>query len=298
MSNLYAINKEYEEILSGLNFKEIGTYYRNIYKKMLETYPSFNSNEWNVEEHNKIFDSIEEATNIFKKSFPSINVVKYHVKFEELEDKYLKELDLGIYKILTSDLNNIATSIAFQVNAILLDLASMYHYYNYISDVGTHILEIELDVPEELLEPLKPYFTNRSNSSFYGSEALSYLNEHIKVNFKVAEMYIEVFNDFERINFSVEDDVPSDLAEVLNTYNKFYDLGIASIKQFEEMKAAPFKKAIELEAAVKVGNDFNNFTEDEVEKFIESELASAPKYNFETFELIVPENATEEGVVN
>ena len=91
MVNLNKINKDYEEILSGLSFEEIVTYYRNVNMKMLETYPTWNSNKWNIEEHNKLFDSVEEATEIFKKQYPLINIVKYATKLEELELKYLEE---------------------------------------------------------------------------------------------------------------------------------------------------------------------------------------------------------------
>ena len=287
MANLYRINKDYEEILSGLTYEEIVAYYRNINKKLLETYPSLDSHKWNIEEHNKLFDSIEEATIVFKRNFPLINVVKYHAKFEELEEKYLNEHDLGVYKLLTANLNNLATSIALGVNEILLDLTSIYHYYNYINHIGTYILKTELDVPEELLEPLKPYFNNRNNSSFYGATALNYLNEHIRVNFIITENYISVFNDYKRLNFDVED-VPEELVEVLNTYNKFYDLGTESIKKFEEVKETPFKKAIELEAETRTENNYFNYTEEEIEKFIESELASAPAYNFNEFKLELP----------
>ena len=62
MANLNKINKEYNEILSGLTYEEIVAYYRNINKKLLETYPSLDSHKWNVKEHNKLFTSIEEAT--------------------------------------------------------------------------------------------------------------------------------------------------------------------------------------------------------------------------------------------
>ena len=52
MVNVNQLDKDFKEILKGLTFEEIVTYYRSINKKLLETYPSSESMEWNVEEHN------------------------------------------------------------------------------------------------------------------------------------------------------------------------------------------------------------------------------------------------------
>lgn len=296
MVNLNKINKDYEEILSGLSFEEIVTYYRNVNKKMLETYPTLNSNKWNIEEHNKLFDSVEEATDIFKVKYPLINVVKYATKLEELELKYLEEHDLAVYKLLASDLVTLSTSIKFIVNDMLLDLTHIYLYYDYISfaNMGLYIFKEELDVPEELLEPLEPYFYNMKNhNSFYGAKALSYLNDNIQINFKVLEMYIEAFNRNSRINFNAEE-VPEELVEVLGIYNNAYDSGAEAINLFEELKKNPFKKAIEISVeSMKKTEEKPEFFKPDYDKILESKLANAPKYNFTTFELELPT-----GVVN
>lgn len=302
MANLNKINKDYEEILSGLSFEEIVAYYRNINKKMLETYPSLNCNKWNIERHNKIFDSVEEATDIFIAKYPLINVVKYATKFDELEEKYLKEHDLAVYKLLTSDVVTLATSIKYIVKEILQDLSHIYLYYTSVTfaNTGLYFLKEEVNVPEELLEPLEPYFYNmKNNSSFYGAKALSYLNDNIEVNFQVVEMYINAFNDYRRLNFNSKE-LPEDLVEVVEMFNKAYDSGAEAIKEFEELKVNPFKTAVEVVAEVRTKDNFLNYTEEEIQSFIESELAKAPKYNFETFELILPnaEESESEGSVN
>lgn len=302
MANLNKINKDYEEILSGLSFEEIVAYYRNINKKMLETYPSLNCNKWNIERHNKIFDSVEEATDIFIAKYPLINVVKYATKFDELEEKYLKEHDLAVYKLLTSDVVTLSTSIKYIVKEILQDLSHIYLYYTSVTfaNTGLYFLKEEVNVPEELLEPLKPYFYNmKNNSSFYGAKALSYLNDNIEVNFQVVEMYINAFNDYRRLDFNSKE-LPEDLVEVVEMFNKAYDSGAEAIKEFEELKVNPFKTAVEVVAEVRTKDNFLNYTEEEIQSFIESELAKAPKYNFETFELILPnaEESESEGSVN
>lgn len=290
MANLYRINKDYEEILSGLTYEEIVAYYRNINKKLLETYPSLDSHKWKIEEHNKLFDSIENATKVFKKKYPSINIVKYATKLEELEDKYLKEQDLATYKLLTSDIVTLTTSIRFLVKDVLADFSHIYFYYEHItfSNLGMYTFKEELNVPEELLEPLEPYFYNmKNNSTFYGAKALSYLNDNIEVNFKVLEMYINAFNDYRKLDFNPEE-FTEETVEALELFNKVYDSGVKAIEEFEEIKKNPFKKAIEITIEVykKTDNDFT--VKRDYKKLYEEKLASAPKYNFETFELILP----------
>lgn len=291
MVNLNKINKDYEEILSGLSFEEIVTYYRNVNKKMLETYPTLNSNKWNIEEHNKLFDSVEEATDIFKKQYPLINIVKYATKLEELELKYLEEHDLAVYKLLAYALVNLSTSITHIVRDMLLDLTHIYLYYDSITfaNMGMYTLKEEVNVPEELLEPLEPYFYNMKNhNSFYGAKALSFLNDNIQVNFEVLELYIKDFNKKCRINFNAEE-VPEDLVEVLEIYNNAYDSGAKAINRFEELKKNPFKTAIEITVeSMKKIEEKSEFIKHDYDKILESKLAEAPKYNFTTFELELP----------
>ena len=296
MVNLNKINKDYEEILSGLSFEEIVTYYRNVNKKMLETYPTLNSNKWNIEEHNKLFNSVEEATDIFKKQYPLINIVKYATKLEELENKYLEEHDLAVYKLLAYALVNLSNSISHIVHDILMDLTHIYLYYDSITfaNMGMYTLKEEVNVPEELLEPLEPYFYNMKNhNSFYGAKALSFLNDNIQVNFEVLELYIKDFNKKCRINFNAEE-VPEDLVEVLEIYNNAYDSGAKAINHFEELKKNPFKTAIEITVeSMKKIEEKSEFIKHDYDKILESKLAEAPKYNFTTFEIELPT-----GVVN
>ena len=298
MANLNKINKDYEEILLGLSFEEIVAYYRNINKKMLETYPSLDSHKWNIEKHNKLFYSVEEATDVFKTKYPLINVIKYGTKFEELETKYLKELDLATYKLLASGIITLTTSIKFLIKDILSDFSHIYLYYEYATSIGTSILKEELNVPEELLEPLEPYFYNRNNSSFYGAKAISYLNENIEINFQVLEVYLKAFNDnYRRLEFNAEE-FTEETVEFIELYNKHYDSGVKAIEELEGIKEEPFRTAIEISVEVMKKHEEESVLKHNFEKILEHKLASAPKYNFETFELILPtEGVDPEGSV-
>ena len=300
MVNITKLNKDYEEILLGLSSEEITEYYKQLNKKIVNCYPTLNSH-WNDEELTALLTSVDEVTNILSSSYKKDALHRTNIasRYLELSDKYLDELDLATYKLLTSDIVTLSTYIAFIVNDILKDLTHIYLYYTYITfaDMGIYTLEEELNIPKELLEPLEPYFYNmKNNNSFYGAKALSYLNDNIKINFKVLEMFIEDFNDFSKIDFS-SNDIPEELVEVLNRFNKAYDSGVKAIEKFEELKKNPFKTAIEIEANVRTKNStIFNYTEEDIESFIESKLASAPKYNFETFELELPVKENVEGV--
>ena len=101
------------------------------------------------------------------------------------------------------------------------------------------------------------------------------------------------------------EELPEDLVKVLKLYNKSYDFGDETIEEFEENKKQPFKMAVEIcvevkkemdskinDLNIKIGLEPINI---DYEALFKSELVSAPKYDFENFEIILP---TTEGVVN
>jgi len=305
MANLFKIEKEYKQFILGLSSDEVTEYYKQLNKKIIECYPSLNSN-WNNEELDSLLASVEDVTNILSSTYKldSLNRINIASRYLELSDKYLEEIDLATYKILAYQIIGSVTSIQLLFKSIYNDFNHMYLYYDYATSIGTSILEEELNVPEELLEPLEPYFYNKNNSSFYGAKAISFLNDNIKVNLHFLEKYVESFKKFKRMEFNPEE-LPEDLVEVLNLYNKSYDLGIKTIEEFEEIKKQPFKMAVEI--CVKVKKEMDSKINDsnikyglepiniDYEALYKSELASAPKYDFENFELILP---TTEGAVN
>ena len=284
------LENELEEILSELEIEEILAYYRNIHKKLLETYPTLYS-EWNIEERNKLLDSINEATDIFKVKYPSINIANLSILLEEFEKIYLNENDLSRYSLLTANINALSSQIAFLVIDVRTNLGFIYNYYSYAANLGVTALKKEMNIPEELLEPLEPYFNDKNNSSFYGFKALSYLIFQLEADIPILERYIEEFKTFNRLDF-IPEDTPEDLAEILRSYVKIYDSTNDYIKEYEEIKKNPFKQAIEVQAYLRKKNNFPEFDSD---TFISSRLASAPIFDFEKFELIIP---TETGDVN
>ena len=296
MVNLNKVEQDYKDILLNLSPEEITTYYEKFNEKIFETYPTTASSFFDVEEMLKLEDNLEDVTDILKTKYPYINVVNYITKFKVLNDKYLEENDLAVYKLLATDINTIVGMISYLVTFIEGSLMSIYSYYEFATGIGTSILSEELNVPEELLEPLEPYFYNKENTSFYGAKALSWINLDIESNLTLLNEYLKLFEGYTKINYNPEE-VPEDLQKVLNCYNKIYEEGLEYKAKLEELKANPFRKAIEtsVEVKKKMNEELDKhykevFNEEPVykpnyESMLENKIASAPSYNFETFEL-------------
>lgn len=280
MVNVNQLDKDFKEILKGLTFEEIVTYYRSINKKLLETYPSSDSMEWNVEEHNKLFESISDATDVFKKKYPSINTVKYLTKFEVLEDKYLDECNIAYYRRFYTSLLAIYILLGMNISNINFFLNGMYNYLDFVNLCKYSLLEEELGLNAEEIETLEP-------SSYYGAEAQSYINIFLEAEVKIVEEHIEYFKDFRKIDYNPEEYFSEELLKVVNDYNNTYDKTVELIEEYKELKANPFKEAID--NAVKFKIEHSSFlSEEDYEDILQYKIDSAPKYNFETFEIILP----------
>lgn len=280
MVNVNQLDKDFKEILKGLTFEEIVTYYRSINKKLLETYPSSDSMEWNVEEHNKLFESISDATDVFKKKYPSINTVKYLTKFEVLEDKYLDECNIAYYRRFYTSLLAIYILLGMNISNINFFLNGLYNYLDFVNLCKYSLLEEELGLNAEEIESLEP-------SSYYGAEAQSYINIFLEAEVKIVEEHIEYFKDFRKIDYNPEEYFSEELLKVVNDYNNTYDKTVELIEEYKELKANPFKEAID--NAVKFKIEHSSFlSEEDYEDILQYKIDSAPKYNFETFEIILP----------
>ena len=294
MANIKHIEKDYKEILLGLKPEEITEYYKQLNKKLIDCLPSISFSNWNAEEQAVILANIEDVTSILKTKYPNINLTNISSRYINLLDKYLEELDLATYKIRLAKLKELASIIGLIVNGIGTFLDSIYSYYIFRIHLGKDILTLELDVPEELLEPLEPYFKNATNSSYYGVIAESFVNSFIEAEVKGVEKYIDIFRTYFS-EITVPEDIPEDLASVLTEYNEVYSKVIVYIEAYEDLKVNPFKEAVERYVKYTI-DKLSIYTEEDYSRLLEHELASAPSFNFETFELILPEDHVE-GVV-
>ena len=304
MANLYKIEKEYKEFILGLTPEEITEYYKQLNKKIIECYPTLNSN-WKEEELESLLASVNDVTNILSSTYKkdSLNRTNIASRYLELSNKYLNEIDVASIKLQLANLKTVVFIIGMLVNGVEYFLSSIYSNWHKNNLLGTYILEEELGLPEEVAESIKEYSEN--SSSYYGASTISYINSFIEAEVLSMENYISFFKTtYTEIVFSEdvnEEDISEELASVVAEFNKKYKEGLAIIDSFEELKLNPFKTAIKTFVEVMKNKESKtSFIEHDYNAIYESKLASAPKYNFETFELILPtfEEEDPEGSVN
>ena len=292
MANLYKIEKEYKEFILGLTPEEITEYYKQLNKKIIECYPTLNSN-WKEEELESLLASVNDVTNILSSNYKkdSLNRTNIASRYLELSNKYLNEIDVASIKLQLANLKTIVFIIGMVVNGVEYFLSSIYSNWRKNNLLGTYILEEELGLPEEVAESIKEYSEN--SSSYYGASTISYINSFIEAEVLSMENYISFFKTtYTEIVFSEdvnEEDISEELASVVAEFNKKYKEGLTIIDSFEELKLNPFKTAIKTFVEVMKNTESKtSFIEHDYKAIYESYLASAPSYNFETFELILP----------
>ena len=309
-SNINKLNKDFEEILLGLTPEEAVEYYKQLNKKLIKCLPNLNSANFKHEELTSVLANIENITSVFKKEYPLINQTNISLRYLELFNKYLIEVNKAQYKIELEKIKNVVYKIGSKLQYIKYFLDSIYNYYTYRTYVKEGLIENELDVPEDISSVLEPYFNN--SSSYYGATAESYINDFIKLQFENLEKIIDLFNNYfyeldlvpdnpvlfsDKLTKAEIEEFKKEFELIIVEYNEVYNSGLQYIKEFEELKVNPFKEAVEI--SVKTLIEFSSvFNEEDYSRLIENELASAPSYNFETFEIILPNTETIKGVGN
>ena len=288
MVNLNKLNKDYQGILLDLKPEEIEAYIRAVNKKIIETYPTATSDYFNVERFNKLSDNLEETTDFLKTKYPSIIGFEYGSKYAELNKKYFNETEKAFYLLWKYELTNLFNLI--QENIINIDyfLTSIYLYYNYWLHMKENLVINEVGVPEEEIDSLTDYIYNFENrTSFQGLRALNMVNTFIELNLGQLEIYIEKFKEYPKIVY--DDDTSEEVKSIVDNINKIHEEGHEYINKLEELKANPFKNGIEI--IIESENKFDSklgFNRNQ-KKLLEEKIAEAPSYNFETFEIVLPD---------
>lgn len=288
MVNLNKLNKDYQGILLDLKPEEIEAYIRAVNKKIIETYPTATSDYFNVERFNKLSDNLEETTDFLKTKYPSIIGFEYGSKYAELNEKYFNETEKAFYLLWKYELTNLFNLI--QENIINIDyfLTSIYLYYNYWLHMKENLVINEVGVPEEEIDSLTDYIYNFENrTSFQGLRALNMVNTFIELNLGQLEIYIEKFKEYPKIVY--DDDTSEEVKSIVDNINKIHEEGHEYINKLEELKANPFKNGIEI--IIESENKFDSklgFNRNQ-KKLLEEKIAEAPSYNFETFEIVLPD---------
>ena len=288
MANLNKIEHQYKEVLLDLTPQEIENYIQAVNKKIIETYPTSTSDSFNVERFNNLSDNLEETTNFLKSKYPSIIGFDYGSKYVELNKKYFNETEKAFYLLWNYELTNLFNLIKEKIVNIDYFLTSIYLYYNYWLHMKEELVIKEIGVPEEEIDSLRDYIYNFENKiSFHGLRALEMVNTFIELNLKDVELYIEKFKEYPKIVYG--EDTSEEVKSIVDNINKVHEEGHEYINKLEELKVNPFKNGIELiiesESTVnsKLGFNINH------KKLLEEKIAESPSYNFETFEILLPD---------
>ena len=278
MANIKHLEKDYNEILLGLTAEEVFEYYRQLNKKIVNCYPTLNSN-WNEEELNSLLENVEDVTSVLKGNYTKDSLDKTNLssRYLELDSKYTTEIDLAFTKLQYSKLLNISYNIGSVIKNLYYFLMSLYNNYTYLNGLKTVKEDIVLD--------------NEVANVYIDS-----INHFIELEFKELESNVKFFEEwFSEITVPEDNVLPEVVVDSIANYNELYSKCSSLIEEIEELKTNPFKEAILVDVNVTI--EYSSiYTEEDFSKVLEEKTSSAPKYNFETFELILPTN--EDGVVN
>lgn len=275
MANIKHLEKDYKEILLGLTAEEVTEYYKQLNKKIVNCYPTLNTN-WNEEELDFLLASVEDVTSVLKKNYTKASLDRTNLssRYIELDSKYVTEIDLAFTKLSYSKLLNIAYNIGSVLKNLYFFLICLYNGYTYLKDEKTIKESVDLN-------------------SFEASVYIRYINNFIKMEVEEIEANIKLFEDrFSEIDSTGLTDVPEVVVNAISKYNELYSKCSSTIEEYEELKLNPFKKAIEFDVLATI-ETYSKYTEEDYSDLLIFLTASAPSYNFETFEFIVPEGVVE-----
>ena len=299
MANLNKIEQEYKEILYDLKPKEIEAYIESITKKLIETYPTATSDSFNAERYKKLNKNLEDFTEFYKTKYPSVIAYEYGAKYNEVNNKYLFETEKAFYLLLKAEISNLVNTIGRIVVNFRYFFSSMFRYYNYMLHMRTELLKEEIGFSEEDLEPFQEIIYNKNATNFHGNKALNIINTLIEMELEEVESFIKMFIQYPKVVY--DETTPKEIEEIIDSYNYIRSEGYKYIKQLEDLKADPFKEGIELIAEVETKGS-SSWIKD-LEAFYDRRIKwlkeYAPSYNFETFEIILPnaEESESEGSV-
>lgn len=296
MNNIQSIKNNYKEVLLKLNKNEIEALYKNVNKKAVDSLGTVKNNfSYNPDEINKANDELKELDKILVNRFPNIAGLGIATRLDLLIEKYSELTDEAqalICYIKFKDFFNLINSLEGNINYLKIIFNKFYFRYTFRIWNLERLLLDELNVPEDIvLTTLEPYIYD--NNSFYDKSLemdFNFFIEEIVINIESA---IAEIDKYLKVEFNPSSYSNEDIIKTIEGIIELQKIAKESIKSYECIKENPFKRAIEIEAEVKtdilnnlsVGSE-NKYSIDKEKAFI---LTKAPSYNFETFELIVPD---------
>jgi len=255
---------EYERLLLDSSSTEISELYKNINTKFISTIGTVENNfNYDKEEQEKLKDIIQNINRTLKQKYYS-SEIDITTKFNALLKEYLNLQSEYISKEFYS-------TFLFVLNIEQTVFSNLKHMEYILIDLGFN------------------YYANSLPSN------ISFLNATIKLAVEEIEQNINLFNN---LTLNVLDN-PSIFYAELEPMKELIRSSLAKtesyINKYEKLKANPFEEVvkIELNTVEDVYSGKANFIEAEKEQI----LNNVPSYDFNNFELILPEEDIE-GAVN
>ena len=296
MATYKELNRKRKEILLNMKPEEIEVLYNEINKKVIDSLGTVRNNySYDYETIIKANEELEETNRILKTKYPTIEALGSSTRLNLLIEKYeeltteAKELE---FSIIVVTLASMVMSLRNKINYLKSVLYKFYFRYSFRTSNLDNFLIDELGVPEDIvLVTLEPYvyYTTAFFSKSLEKDFNFFIESLVKdIDFNIAKLDNYLAVKIEPSNYTDE--------AIIKTMEELIQLQImatTSIKQYEEIKLNPFEEAVNVEAEFKV-NTFNKLvTSDEFKTTFEEEkeflLRRRPSYNFDSFELIVPD---------
>jgi len=298
MANLRELNRKRKDILLNMDPEEIVTLFKEINKKVIDSLGSSNNGfKWNVKEMTKANKELEELEKILSEKYTNIHGLNASTRLELLINKYAEseeEIKALIFNVhferLFSHVKSLETNISY-----LEEVLKKYYFRYSFRTWNLENLLFELDVPEDIvLDTLEPYIYY--NTAFFSKSLEKDFNSFVKAIVENIESDIANIKVYLDVELEPSKFIEETVIIIVEGIIQLKILATSLIKRYENLLANPFEEAINIEAEVK-NKIFNDLIKEHdptsEEKPIEEEkeiiLAKAPSYNFETFELIVPE---------
>lgn len=299
MATIKELDRKRKDILLNMNPEEIVTLFKQINNKVIDSLGTVNNGfKWNVDKMEKANNELDELEKILSKKYINIRGLTASTRLELLANKYAESEELTKALIFNVHFERFLGYIkSLEVNiAYLEELLKRYYFkYSFRRDNLEKLLLEELNVPEDIvLDTLEPYIYY--NNSFFSKSLENDFNffievivENIESDIDNVDIYLDT--DLEPYKFTEEP-----VIKIVEGILELKILATSLIKRYRNLLDNPFENAIniEAEAKTKIFNNLlkehdSNYKEKSVEEEKEFILTKAPEYNFNTFELIVPE---------
>lgn len=299
MFTISKLNKEHEKLIKNLDQQQLKVYIDNIIKKRVETLPYFYSNnidDGNLESYVKYKNILENISDVITENdvpdykqirkglFEGASGIQHYNSLLEVYFKQLEETKLIYFNAYYDELMNIALRLLKDIEYLKEHLTIFY------------LLFFSYEEPEEIVVAFEILIKQSYNN--------------IIKTLELAEIHIKNINLELNSSLATKEN-KTELDVILLKCNEALNYCIEFKEDFEKLLVDPFKEGINVRILTYLSccyaDDFESieeFLELASEKDLEfyellknKILEETPVYNFDSFELIVPECLSSESVV-